>query len=93
MAGDARHAGALKSKRNRPRGFGFYSFSIDDEIHVIVNFNYKTATKISIMGNLLAASVYEYVGKEEHDAKFLFSGMLLKEYHVNIDNGEIEEIQ
>lgn len=45
------------------------------------------------MGNLLAASAYEYVDKEEHDAKFLFSGMLLKEYHVNIDNGEIEEIQ
>ena len=38
-------------------------------------------------------SVYEYVDKEEHDAKLLFSGMLLKEYHVNKDTGEIEEIQ
>ena len=68
-------------------------FESDDEIHAIVNFNYKTTTKVSVVGNLLDVSVYEYVDKEEHDAKLLFSGMLLKEYHVNIDNGEIEEIQ
>lgn len=40
-----------------------------------------------------AFSEYEYVDKEEHDAKLLFSGKLLKEYHVNKDTGEIEEIQ
>ena len=68
-------------------------FKSDDEIHAIVNFNYKITTKISVMGNLLDVSVYEYVDKEEHDAKLLFSGMLLKEYHVNKDTGEIEEIQ
>ena len=49
--------------------------------------------KISVMGNLLDVSVYEYVDKEEHDTKLLFSGKLLKEYHVNKDTGEIEEIQ
>ena len=38
-------------------------------------------------------SEYEYVDKEEHDAKLLFSGKFLKEYHVNKDTGEIEEIQ
>ena len=48
---------------------------------------------VLLMGNLLDVSVYEYVDKEEHDAKLLFSGMLLKEYHVNKDTGEIEEIQ
>ena len=68
-------------------------FKSDDEIHAIVNFNYKTTTKISVMGNLLDVAVYEYVDKEEHDAKLLFSGKLLKEYHVNKDTGEIEEIQ
>ena len=68
-------------------------FKSDDEIHAIVNFNYKTTTKISVMSNLLDVSVYEYVDKEEHDAKLLFSGKLLKEYHVNKDTGEIEEIQ
>lgn len=68
-------------------------FSNDDEIHAIVNFNYKTTTKISVMGDLLDVSVYEYVDKEEHDANLLFSGMLLKEYHVNKETGAIEEIQ
>lgn len=68
-------------------------FQSDDEIHAIVNFNYKTTTGISVMGNLLDVSVYEYVDKEEHDTKLLFSGKLLKEYHVNKDTGEIEEIQ
>ena len=68
-------------------------FKSDDEIHAIVNFNYKTTAKLSVIGNLLDVSVYEYVDKEEHDAKLLFSGMLLKEYHVNKDTGEIEEIQ
>ena len=68
-------------------------FESDEEIHAIVNFNYNTTTKISVMGNLLDVTVYEYVDKEEHDAKLLFSGMLLKEYHVNMDNGEIEEVQ
>ncbi|MBC8574429.1 hypothetical protein [Jingyaoa shaoxingensis] len=68
-------------------------FGNDDEIHAIVNFNYKTTTKISVMGDLLDVSVYEYVDKEEHDANLLFSGMLLKEYHVNKETGAIEEIQ
>ncbi len=67
-------------------------FMSDKEIHAIVNFNYMTTTKISVMGNLLDVTVYEYVSKEEHDAKLLFSGRRLKEYFVNMNNGEIEEI-
>lgn len=66
-------------------------FKSDDEIHAIVNFNYKTTTKIFVMENLLDVSVYEYVDKEEHDAKLLFSGMLLKEYHINKETGEIDK--
>ena len=65
-------------------------FKSDDEIHAIVNFNYKTTTKISVMGNLLDVSVYEYVDKEEHDAKLLFSGKLLKEYRRTADDGDID---
>ena len=45
------------------------------------------------MGNLLNVTTMEYVDKEEHDAKLACSGTLLSEYHVNIDNGEIEKIQ
>lgn len=68
-------------------------FKNDKEIHAIVNFSNNTTTSISVMGNLLNVTVYEYVDKEEQDAKLLFSGMLLKEYHINKENGEIEEIQ
>lgn len=68
-------------------------FESDNEIHAIVNFNFNTTTKISVIGNVLDVSVYEYVDKEEHDAKMLFSGMLLKEYEVNKDTGDIKEVK
>lgn len=68
-------------------------FRNDKEIHGIVNFNYKTTTKISVMGNMLDVTVHEYVKGEEHDANLLFSGMLLKEYNVYLDNGDIKKIQ
>ena len=67
-------------------------FENDNQVHAIVNFNYNTTTKISVMGNLLDVSIHEYVPKEEHDAKALFSGMLLSEYHVNTETGEVEQI-
>ena len=57
-----------------------------------MNFNYNTTTKISVMGNLLDVAIYQYVDKEEHDANLLFSGTLLKEYHVNMETGDVEEI-
>lgn len=67
-------------------------FTDDDEIHAIVNFNYKTTTKISKAGGYLDIVVHEYVDKEEHDAKLLFSGPVLKHCLVNIETGEIEEV-
>lgn len=67
-------------------------FEKDNEIHGIVNFNYNTTTRIAKMGNLLDVSIHEYVKDEEHDAVKFLSGELLKEYHVNIDTGEIEEV-
>lgn len=70
-----------------------WKFHNDDEIHGIVNFNYNTTTKISVMGNMLDVTVHEYVKGEEHDANLLFSGMLLNEYHVFLDNGDIKKIQ
>lgn len=68
-------------------------FSDNKEIHAIINFTNNTTTKISVIGNMLDVTIYEYVDKEEHDAKKLFSGMLLTEYFVYIDNGDIEEVQ
>lgn len=68
-------------------------FQSDDELHIIINFTLNTTTRISVIGNILDVSILEYVDKEEHDAKLACSGMLLNEYHVNIDSGEIEKIQ
>lgn len=68
-------------------------FTDDKEIHGIVNFNSNTTTKISVMGDMLDVTVYEYVDGEEHDADKLFGGMLLKQYFVYLDNGDIEEVQ
>lgn len=70
-----------------------WKFHDDDEIHGIVNFNDKTTTKISVMGKILDVTVQEYVSGEEHDANLLFSGTLLNEYHVYLDNGDIKKIQ
>ncbi|MCM1124627.1 MAG: hypothetical protein NC416_18785 [Eubacterium sp.] len=68
-------------------------FKSDDEIHAIVNFNYNTTTKLLVVDNLLVVTVYEYVDKEELDANLLFSGMVLDEYFIDIDSGEIINAQ
>ena len=68
-------------------------FESDSEIHIVINFTLNTTTRITVMGNLLDITTMEYVDKEEHDAKLACSGALLNEYHVNIDTGEIEQIQ
>ncbi len=67
-------------------------FENDNQIHAIVNFNYNITAKISVVGNLLDVTIHEYVAKEEHDARLLFSGTVLKEYHVNMETGKVEEI-
>ena len=68
-------------------------FKDDKEIHAIVNFNCNTTTKISVVGNKLDVSVFEYVKKEEHDANLLFSGQLLKEYLEDKETGAVEEVK
>ncbi len=44
-----------------------------------------------VMGNLLYVTTTEYVDNEELDAKLAYTGMLLSEYCINIDTGEIEK--
>lgn len=69
------------------------NFKKDDEIHAIVNFYNKTTTRISVIGNMLDVAIHDYVDKEEHDADKLFGGTLLKEYHINVETGKIEEVK
>lgn len=61
--------------------------------HIIVNFAYETTTVINDFGTYLDVTVHEYVDGEEHDAKELGNGMVLGEYRIHKDNGDIEEIK
>lgn len=68
-------------------------FTDDKEIHAIVNFAYMTTTKITVIGDKLDITVYEYVKDEEHDAKKLFGGMFYSEYQIYLDNGDIVKVE
>lgn len=68
-------------------------FKNDNEIHAIVNFTNGTTTNISVIGDMLDITIHEYINKEEHDANLLFSGMVLAQYFVYLDNGDIEKIE
>lgn len=63
------------------------------EIHYIVNFTYNITVCITDLGDRLDLTVTQYVSKEEHDATTIGSGTLLSEFHVYLDNGDIEQIQ
>lgn len=62
----------------------------EGDTHFIINFNYNTTTVVNYTGGLLHADIKEYVSKEEHDAKKIGGGMLLKSLIVYPD-GDIEE--
>ncbi|WP_164907532.1 hypothetical protein [Clostridium septicum] len=54
----------------------------------------KTTTKVSKLdSNTLSVTVHEYKNKEEHDANKLFGGVVLADYFVYLDNGDIEQIK
>lgn len=65
-------------------------FSSDDEIHAIWNATLGTMTSIKVGAGMgcLFVDTYEYVAGEEHDAKLLFSGMLLDSRIISIETGE-----
>ena len=70
-----------------------WKFTSDDEIHCIVNFYNNTTTKIQYLSGNLFVTVHEYVKGEEHDANLMFSGTVLQDFIVYLDNGDIEQIQ
>lgn len=70
------------------------NFHNDKEIHAIVNFTLNNTVKISkLFDNVIAVTIHEYIDKEELDANKLFSGNVLGEYWIYLDNGDIEEIK
>lgn len=68
-------------------------FYNDSEVHCIVNFTNKTTTCIQYMSGQIYVTVHEYVDGEEHDVNVMFSGMVLADFIVYPDNGDIEKIQ
>ena len=68
-------------------------FRSDDEIHAIINFTLNTTNRLAkVTSDILDVAIYDYVIREEHDAKALFSGTLLANYQINTSTGEIEQI-
>lgn len=67
-------------------------FKSDDEVHVIYNFSLNTANNLIVKNGVLSVSVFDYVEKEEHDARLACSGTHLAEYHINIATGQVEEV-
>ena len=69
-------------------------FASDDEIHGICNLGLKTTARITVLdSDTLDVTIMEYQDGEEHDAKELFGGMTLAEYHVSISSGAAEKIE
>ena len=67
-------------------------FGSDDEIHFVCNLGLKTTTSIKVMAGQMFVDVFEYVDGEEHDAKTLPGGDLLKSYTVDMTTGEATEL-
>ena len=63
-------------------------FRSDEEIHAVWNATLGTMTSIKAMSGLLFIDTFEYVDGEEHDAKLLFSGMLLDSQIIDIETGK-----
>lgn len=61
----------------------------DTTIHILTNFTMKTTTSVNDYGDHLIVDVYEYQDGEEHDAKEIGTGLLLAEYKIYKDNGDI----
>lgn len=92
VTGNWRVATIAESIQMQDYAVDYYNeyFEDDSEIHAIVNFNYNTTTQISVAGDTIFVTVYDYVKGEEHDAKLMFSGTVLKSYMVDKNTGEIE---
>ena len=72
----------------------YYTYFKDDsELHFVWNASLKTVTKIAKYGNELDVATYEYVKGEEHDAAMACTGQLYGEFYLNLDTGEVTEIQ
>ena len=68
-------------------------FEDDKEIHGIINFTLKTTTRLRVFNGTILCDTLEYVDGEEHSAKTLFSGLLLTQKEIDIETGEVTDIE
>lgn len=68
-------------------------FSSDDEVHMAVNLGLKTTSVMTVgIKGIMFVDVHEYIDGEEHDANDLAGGDLLKQYMIDLETGEIEDL-
>ena len=67
-------------------------FASDDEVHIAVNLTLKATIVMNVSGGLMSLDVHEYIDGEEHDAKILGGGDLLKQYTIDLETGEISDL-
>ena len=65
----------------------------ENVVEAVINLTRNTSTCMVLQGDHIDVTIYDYVDGEEHDAKQMFTGTLLSEYWVYIDNGDIVQVQ
>lgn len=94
VTGNFRYCLTTDKKHIEDYALDYYkNYMKSGEVHYIINFTYNITACITNLGDRLDLVATQYVNKEEHDAKAIGSGTLLGEFHIYLDNGDIEQIQ
>lgn len=94
VTGNFRYCLTTDKKHIEDYALDYYkNYMKSGEVHYIINFTYNITACITNLGDRLDLVATQYVSKEEHDAKAIGSGTLLGEFHIYLDNGDIEQIQ
>lgn len=94
VTGNFRYCMTTDKKHIEDYALDYYKrYMKDGEVHYIINTTYNITACITNLGDRLDLLATSYVSKEEHDAKAIGGGELLGEFHIYLDNGDIEQIQ
>jgi cytoskeletal protein RodZ len=94
VTGNARRTFVTTTKSAEEYAIAYYKeyFESDKEIHFLLNFYSNTMSIISNSGNFLDVRICEHVDGEEHSGKTIGRGQLYAEYYVNLETGEIKQL-
>lgn len=94
VTGNWRRTFVTTTKSAEEYAIAYYKeyFESDKEIHFLLNFYSNTMSVISNSGNILDVRIREHVDGEEHSGKTIGSGQLYAEYYVNLETGEIKQL-